>query len=107
MKNKPDRNHVIVLGMHRSGTSYLIRALNLSGLYLGPFSDFYDTEIAPIEGNPKGHWENLNVIKLNEEILKINGGSWENPPENLKKIPPNFDKKIKNYNKKYYKTYTS
>ena len=58
--------------MHRCGTSYLSRALNMCGLDLGPVSDFYDTELQPKFGNPKGHWENLNIIRLNDQILKLN-----------------------------------
>ena len=81
------KNHVIVTGMHRSGTSYLIRALSLCGLYLGPETDFYDTEITPKFGNPRGHWENVNVIKINEKILKINEGAWDEIPKSSDKIP--------------------
>ena len=88
------RSHVVITGMHRSGTSFLSRALNLSGVDLGPASQYYDTEIKPNIGNPKGHWENIKINKLNDEILHVNNGTWDNVPENLNKIPPNFETKV-------------
>jgi len=99
---KPTRNHIIVTGMHRSGTSYLVRALNLCGLNLGPESDFFDTESQPKFGNPRGHWENVNVTNLNENILKINGGSWHKVPNSLSKTPKNLDNKINKIIKSFY-----
>ena len=88
------KSHVIVTGMHRSGTSYLIRALGLCGLYLGPESDFLDTEIRPNFGNPRGHWENVNVIKINENILKSNGGTWDQTPKTFDKTPSELENNI-------------
>ena len=52
---KQQKNHIIITGMHRSGTSFLARAFNLCGLNLGPLSDFYDYEISPIKGNACSH----------------------------------------------------
>jgi len=99
---KPIRNHTIVTGMHRSGTSFLVRSLNLCGLDLGPESEFFDTELQPKFGNPRGHWENLNVTQLNDKILKINGGSWHKIPDSLKKTPKNLNGTIKNILKPFY-----
>ena len=88
--------------MHRSGTSYLTRALNLCGLNLGPISDYYDDEIQPIQGNPKGHWENVETIKINEWILAANGGRWDSVPDSLNKIPPNTEENISNILSKFH-----
>jgi hypothetical protein len=88
--------------MHRSGTSYLTRALNLCGLNLGPISDYYDDEIQPIQGNPKGHWENVETIKINEWILAANGGRWDSIPDSLNKIPPNTEENISNILSKFH-----
>ncbi len=82
--------HVVVTGMHRSGTSFLIRSLNLCGCYLGPESDFYDTEIAPKFGNPKGHWENMQFVNLNEQILKENNTTWDTISSEITKKPKNL-----------------
>ena len=67
---------ICVLGMHRSGTSLLTRILNLIGLDLGPES----LMLQPGEGQPKGYWENLELIHLNDAILAKHGGSWDEPP---------------------------
>lgn len=68
---------LIILGMHRSGTSCITRILNQNGLYLG------SEIIKPDKGNPQGYWENLSVYSINERILKLSGGSWDNPPSTL------------------------
>lgn len=67
---------IIILGMHRSGTSCLTGCLHDLGLNLGSVSQSN-------KYNLKGNQENLNVNKLNESILKYNHGSWFEPPENL------------------------
>jgi hypothetical protein len=94
--------NVVILGMHRSGTSYLTRALNLCGLNLGPISDYYDDEIQPIRGNPKGHWENIEVNQINEMILTANGGSWDIVPDSLNKIPSNIEETISDLLSKFH-----
>ncbi len=53
------------------------RMLNLCGLYLGPFEEF----MKPRPDNPKGFWENLRFINLNEDILVQLGGDWDCPPD--------------------------
>jgi hypothetical protein len=67
----------IVLGMHRSGTSCITRIINLAGLSLG----------GPVAGanpsNPAGHWESLEGMAVNDLILQVNGGSWDEPPARL------------------------
>ena len=63
---------VIVLGMHRSGTSVLARILNLMGLYLGP--EGMSTGANP--ENPKGFWERRDVRFLNDAVLHSVGCDW-------------------------------
>jgi hypothetical protein len=96
--------HLIITGMHRSGTSYLSRALNLSGVNLGPISQYYDTEITPITGNAKGHWENVEVNHINEEILKTNDCSWDHIPNTIDKIPSNLSKRINDVFDSFHKS---
>ena len=63
---------IIVLGMHRSGTSLVTRLINMMGAYFGP-----ETSVGEITAdNPKGFWERPEVFKLNEAILAANGCSW-------------------------------
>jgi hypothetical protein len=66
---------LIILGMHRSGTSCITRILNQNGLSLGK------ELIQPDTGNPQGYWENLAVYWINERILKKSNGTWDNPPQ--------------------------
>lgn len=67
---------VCVLGIGRSGTSLVARALNVLGVDLGR----EETMLPPGEGNPKGFWEQREVVQLNDEILAALGGEWWRPP---------------------------
>lgn len=62
---------IIVLGMHRSGTSALTRCLNLVGADL-PRHVF---GVAP--GNMAGHWEAERLIELNNQLLEACGSRWD------------------------------
>ena len=64
---------IIILGMHRSGTSCLTGCLSDSGLNLGSVSESN-------KHNKKGNQENKEVFKLNESLLNFNHGGWKNPP---------------------------
>lgn len=64
---------VLVLGMHRTGTSAITGCLNALGVKLGPKIDYSNDE------NPKGFFENYQVIDINDNILKELGYSWANP----------------------------
>jgi hypothetical protein len=57
---------VCIIGTPRSGTSLTARILNLAGVYLGP-----ESEMRPASAwNPKGFWENRDVVALNRRLLK-------------------------------------
>jgi hypothetical protein len=60
---------VMVVGMHRSGTSAVTRVINLLGVPLGREDDIYAAE-----DNPSGHWESNTLCDLNEMILHVFGG---------------------------------
>lgn len=53
---------LLVLGMHRSGTSNVSRMLNLMGCYFGPE---HLAISAPAE-DPRGCWERRDVLSLNQ-----------------------------------------
>lgn len=62
---------LLVLGMHRSGTSAVAGTLGLLGAEAGsslmpPHPDI----------NPKGFWENDDIVAVHESILKRLGSSW-------------------------------
>lgn len=54
----------------------LTRLLHSCGLNLGAEQDL----MAPAADNPDGFWENLRLVKLNDEILNALGASWDLPP---------------------------
>ncbi len=64
---------LIVLGMHRSGTSVLARLLNMMGAYFGPEG----ISTGANEENPKGFWERQDVRRLNDFILQSVGCDWD------------------------------
>ena len=56
---------LIVLGMHRAGTSSVTRLLNLAGAYFGPEGIATETN----EENPKGFWERRDVRAVCDGLL--------------------------------------
>lgn len=74
---------VVILGMHRSGTSFLVRTLNLAGLWLGGDDQLHTIQGRAKIGNPKGNYENQEGIAINDAILARSGGTWYNPPKRL------------------------
>ena len=61
---------VVILGMHRSGTSALARVLSLLG------GDLPKTLMQANATNEAGHWESAAIAKLNDRILESAGSSW-------------------------------
>jgi hypothetical protein len=62
---------VVVLGMHRSGTSAMTRALVALGAQLG------SRLLGPIPGNnDKGFFEDVDVLHINIELLAAAGADW-------------------------------
>ena len=80
---RPDRV-ICVLGMHRSGTSCLAGSLQQQGLFLGQ----HNTS-AP--WNLRGNRENFDIMRLQDDILERNGGSWDQPPPVVEWKPEHFD----------------
>ena len=76
-----DNTCYIVLGMHRSGTSALTGTLMEAGVYLGRVLD------QSITRNPKGLQEPPAILYMQEDLLKANGGSWNEPPQEVEWFP--------------------
>ncbi len=72
-KDKGETKTVIVLGMHRSGTSMVSGILDILGVKMG------DEMIGSDWTNPLGHFEDVKIVELNKEILKQAGGRWDYP----------------------------
>jgi len=63
-------DQLIVAGFHRSGTSLVCRLLHRAGLFLG-----YDL-MGGAFSNPYGHFEDIEVVELHEQLLADNGRTW-------------------------------
>ena len=78
---------IVVLGMHRSGTSVVARLLNLMGAYFGT----ENTSTGASEENEKGFWERIDVRSLNDSILHNANCDWDRIADfNTESIPPVF-----------------
>ncbi len=67
---------IIVVGMHRSGTSCLAGIVQAAGVDLG--------EVSKANAfNRKGNRENPRVMRLHEAVLAASGGSWDEPPRGV------------------------
>jgi hypothetical protein len=63
MPNNQTIKSIIILGMHRSGTSMVAGVLARLGVNMGR------ELMPPNRGNPTGYYENMDFVKLNREIL--------------------------------------
>lgn len=63
---------LIVLGMHRSGTSALAGVLSRLGVDGGPSLMPADAAI-----NPKGYFEHNDIVDVHEQLLEALGSSWD------------------------------
>lgn len=69
----PARQALVVMGMHRSGTSALARVLSLRGATL-------PEKLVPANyGNSTGYWEPSSVVELNDRMFDFFGVSWDDP----------------------------
>ena len=60
--------------MHRSGTSVVTRALQCLGVNLG------DRLMPPGADNPKGFFEDMDVVNINDRLLRQLNSAWHSPP---------------------------
>ena len=70
----PVSSGVVVLGMHRSGTSAATRLVNLLGVPLAA-----DDLLPAAFDNPSGHWESRTLVELNDRVLAARGLDWTCP----------------------------
>lgn len=81
MTTGTQRSHaVLVLGMHRSGTSAVTRVINLLGAELG--GDL----LKPAEDNPLGFWEHRQIVGIHEQLLEAFGRDWHD----VRELPENW-----------------
>lgn len=74
---------ILILGMHRSGTSAIAGMLHHGGVYLG------DVFMPPLPENPKGFFEDLRFQGINKQILSSIGKDWDRAPaiHELRQVP--------------------
>ena len=71
-KNGASKPALLVLGMHRSGTSAITGSLGFSGAWVGE-----ETELtSPNAENPQGFWERRDVREVCDQMLHAAGADW-------------------------------
>jgi len=86
---------ILVLGMHRSGTSAITGVFKIMGIGLGA------EMMEPLPENPKGYFENVTAYNINEKILHRLSSAWDDPL--FKKIKTLQSDKLAKYQKKIVK----
>ncbi len=81
---------VVVLGMHRSGTSAVAAMLTYMGVRMGPRNARPDW-IGGNWSNPLGHYENIEFVRLCEKALGVTG-SGVRPPDAWEQNLEKFDR---------------
>lgn len=81
---------VLVLGMHRSGTSAVAGALAAAGFHLGS-----DEHLAPgLPQNPAGFFEHSAVVDFDDRLLADLGWAWDAPDPLPLSRPPLLNERV-------------
>lgn len=72
---------LLVLGMHRSGTSAVARVVNLLGVDFG-----HSFILADPDTNAKGFWEHLGIVEFHDRLLATLNSGWDDP----RPLPPEW-----------------
>lgn len=65
---------IVILGMHRSGTSVVANVLHRVGVSMG--NDFLKSD----QFNPNGYFEDKDFLWINKGIIENSSGVWYDPP---------------------------
>jgi hypothetical protein len=68
--------HVVVVGMHRSGTSAVANVVSRLGPALPDETDL----ITAGPYNERGYWESRRFVTYDDRVLRYLGGTWSAPP---------------------------
>ncbi len=74
--DRPASGQIVVLGMHRSGTSSIGGLLALFGAWPGP-----EQSLLRGPDNPRGHFEHGEIHMACLRRLQAAGGDWKTPPQ--------------------------
>src|SRR5262245_27183007 len=83
LRRPSDRSIVVVVGMHRSGTSLLSNVLHSLGVNMA------DETNHSSPANPSGFWERPSITALQEEVLTLIDRPIESPLHSLP-FPPEW-----------------
>ncbi len=82
-KEQSVRRAILILGMHRSGTSAVGAALSVCGV------DFGEHLMKATPGvNEKGFWEHIDIAEIHDQLLLELGSSWDD----VRPLPPTWEK---------------
>jgi len=84
-RRKKRSTGICVLGMHRSGTSFVTGSLQSAGAALHRFHSHNPF-------NLKGNRENPDIVALNDDVLHASGGSWDRPPPTVQWQPEHHER---------------
>jgi hypothetical protein len=70
-RSRPQRQAILILGMHRSGASALAGVLRSLGVAAPK------TLLMPDSSDPSGYWESVPLAKAHDELLTAAGSSWD------------------------------
>ena len=73
---------LIVLGMHRSGTSALTGMLHHLGVTLG------ERLMPASPDNPRGYWEHSDIVSAHERLMATLGWAWDD----VRSLPAGFER---------------
>jgi hypothetical protein len=79
-----DTMAILVLGMHRSGTSAVTGCLQALGVDLGPYL------MAADPTQPKGYFEHAEIVGIHDDLMAAFDSSWDDPrslPEGWERDP--------------------
>ena len=89
--NNPSRICLLIVGMHRSGTSAVAGSLARLGLPMG------EHLLAAGEDNPKGYFEHEEAVRIDDALLDALGRRWDDPrelPEGWLRTPAADDARV-------------
>lgn len=89
--NNPSRIGLLIVGMHRSGTSAVAGSLARLGLPMG------EHLLAAGEDNPKGYFEHEEAVRIDDALLDALGRRWDDPrelPEGWLRTPAADDARV-------------
>ena len=72
LDERDPRSALVVLGMHRSGTSAVTGALRLCGAWLGEEAELTEANAE----NPHGFWERHDIRQICDRLLHAAGADW-------------------------------